>query len=371
MAKPVVPLDVDAIRNAGGAMAYVVTDPASRDAAVVDPVLEDVGEVLRVLSGRRATLRWIVDTHAHGDHLSGAALLHHKTGAEVVASSASDVRSATRRVAEGDVLPLGELKIVVRAAPGVSPDAIVLQGPGVLFTGDTLLVGTIGVRDAPGSDGGALYETMQRIFDPLPEDTVVHPGHDDMGRSKTTIKAEKRGNRWLREKDRDAFLARWASDPRVVAREAAEILSANREGVTTPPRDVETLQVHGRPAGRPGLARRRRHRAPRRRRRPDRDRPRLSRPPRLPPRERTRRRPRHRPRPDRPRRPLQTHLSRPLLHGPPTSHTVALIIGERRARAVRLRWWRAWAKCDVPDGVWRGRAWAHLRRAWVGRVRFA
>lgn len=248
MAKPVVPLDVDAIRNAGGAMAYVVTDPASRDAAVVDPVLEDVGEVLRVLSGRRATLRWIVDTHAHGDHLSGAALLHHKTGAEVVASSASDVRSATRRVAEGDVLPLGELKIVVRAAPGVSPDAIVLQGPGVLFTGDTLLVGTIGVRDAPGSDGGALYETMQRIFDPLPEDTVVHPGHDDMGRSKTTIKAEKRGNRWLREKDRDAFLARWASDPRVVAREAAEILSANREGVTTPPRDVETLQVHGRPA---------------------------------------------------------------------------------------------------------------------------
>jgi glyoxylase-like metal-dependent hydrolase (beta-lactamase superfamily II) len=207
-----------------------------------------VGEVLRALSARRATLRWILDTHAHGDHLSGATLLHQKTGADVVASVASDARGATRRVGEGDVLALGEVALRVRAAPGVAPDAVVLEGPGVLFTGDTLLVGTIGVRDAPGSDGSALYETMQRIFDPLPDETVVHPGHDDMGRSRTTIKAEKRGNRWLREKDREVFLSRWASDPRVVAKEAAAILAANREGVTERGPDLETLQVHGKPA---------------------------------------------------------------------------------------------------------------------------
>jgi hypothetical protein len=105
----------------------------------------------------------------------------------------------------------------------------------VAFTGDSLLVGTVGIQDAPGCDPSAHYDTVQRVFDPLADDVVVHPGHDDMGRSRTTIKAEKRGNRWMREKDRDAFVARYRADPRPVPKESAEILAANREGDANPP----------------------------------------------------------------------------------------------------------------------------------------
>lgn len=233
MAKPVVPFEVHPILHASGARTYVVVEPESREAVVVDPILDGVSEVLRTVSGARASLKFVVETHSHGDHLSGAALLHHKTGAEVVMSAVADSRVVTRKVAEGDRLALGDTALVVRSAPGVAADAIVLQGSGVLFSGDTLLVGTIGVRDAPGSDGTALYDTLQRVFEPLDENTAIHPGHDDMGRSRTTIKAEKRGNRWLREKDRDTFLARFAADPRVVPKTAPEVLAANREGSTT------------------------------------------------------------------------------------------------------------------------------------------
>lgn len=241
MAKSVVPFEVHALLHPSGARSYLVVDPESRESLIVDPVLDAVGEVRKTLVSAHAALRWIVDTHAHGDHLSAAAALHRETGAEVVMSLAADNRVATRRVGEGDLLTLGEQTLRVRLAPGVASDALVLEGPRVLFTGDTLLVGTIGVRDAPGADGAALYDTIQRIFEPQADDTVVHPGHDDMGRSRTTIYAEKRGNRWMREKDRENFLVRFAADPRAVPKNAAEILAANREG----PAEGVVVASHG------------------------------------------------------------------------------------------------------------------------------
>jgi sulfur dioxygenase len=235
--------EVHPIVHPSGARAYVVVDPESRESLVVDPMLDRVGEALRLATAGGGTLKWIVDTHAHGDHLSGAGALHARSGAEVVMSVRSESQVATRRVAEGDRLTLGEKAFRVRAAPGNAPDAIVLEseataGPPVLFTGDTLLVGTVGVRDVPGWDGAAHYDTIQRIFEPLPDEAEIRPGHDDMGRVRTTVQAEKRGNRWMREKDREAFVSRYLADPRPVPKEAAEILAANRTGSAEPPREA-------------------------------------------------------------------------------------------------------------------------------------
>jgi glyoxylase-like metal-dependent hydrolase (beta-lactamase superfamily II) len=229
-----------------------VVDPESREALVVDPLLDRIGEIERLLAESRAALRWIVDTHSHGDHLSGAAALRARSGAEVVMSKASPAKGATRRVGEGDLLTLGENVLRVRLAPGNSPDAIVLEAPGALFTGDTLLVGTVGARDVPGWDSPAHFETLQRIVEPLHETTAVYPGHDDMGREKTTLKAERRGNKWLREKDRDAFVAKLDADPRHVTPDADEILAANLEGVEQAPPDLapQTAPVHDTPASR-------------------------------------------------------------------------------------------------------------------------
>lgn len=223
-------VEVHAIRHARGCRSFVIVDPRSRDAAVVDPLLEHLRETLDALSARRGHLRWIVENHAHGDHLSGAAALQRRAGGDVVAHPAHPLEAVTIRAADGHPLPLGEQVLTVHHAPGITSDAIVLEAPGALFTGDTLLIGSVGIKDAPGSDGPAWFRTLRRLFAARDEDTVVHPGHDDMGRVMTTVRAERTGNRWLREDDLDAFLELYAADDRPACAEAERILEANRQG---------------------------------------------------------------------------------------------------------------------------------------------
>ena len=232
-------VDVLAIRHPRGCRSYVVVDPETRLACVVDPLLDHVKETIDLLTEHRAQLRWIVDTHAHGDHLSGASALQERAGGEVVAHPGAETQVASRRVADGEELEFGEHPLVVHHAAGITRDALVIEAPGALFTGDTLLIGTVGLRDAPGSDPHAWYETLHRIFGARDDQTVLHPGHDDMGRDMTTVAAERRGNRWLREDDRDAFLALYRADERTPRRDAEQILAANREGLAKVPRDVD------------------------------------------------------------------------------------------------------------------------------------
>jgi glyoxylase-like metal-dependent hydrolase (beta-lactamase superfamily II) len=192
-----------------------------------------------VLSEHKASLRWIIDTHAHGDHLSGAAALHERTGADVVAHPRAQTDVATFRAEDGMRLPFGAQELVVHHAAGITADAIVLEAPGACFTGDTLLIGTVGLRDAPGSDADAWFDSLDRLFGERADELVLHPGHDDMGRDRTTLKAERRGNRWLREDDRESFHALYEADAREPRKDAPKILEANRGGLQKLPRDVE------------------------------------------------------------------------------------------------------------------------------------
>ena len=231
-------VEVTEICHVRGCRTYIAVDPTSREACVVDPVLDNMRETMEALSSQRARVRYVVDTHAHGDHLSGGAAMHARLGCEYVVHPNADNQCATARPADGASLPLGEQSLTIHHAPGVTHDALVVEAPGALFTGDTLLIGTVGVRDAPGSDGNAWFDTMERLFRNRPSETVVHPGHDDMGRTMTTIRAERTGNRWLREDDREAFLTIYASDTRRAGKDATKILAANRQGLKRAPKDL-------------------------------------------------------------------------------------------------------------------------------------
>ncbi|MFM8979439.1 MAG: MBL fold metallo-hydrolase [Planctomycetia bacterium] len=232
-------VNVIPVSHPRGGRSYVVVDPATREAAIVDPLLDHVGEILSAVSGAGASVRYVIDTHSHGDHISGAAVLKERLGCEVVMHPLAASQVATRRPADQDLLPLGETTLKVWHAPGNSPDGIVLEAPGVFFTGDTMLIGSMGLKDVPGGDPHAHFETLHRLFDGRPETTVIHPGHDDKGRHLSTLKAERRGNRWLREEDYEVFRQRWETDPRRVAHESGQFLAANAEGVTKVPRDLE------------------------------------------------------------------------------------------------------------------------------------
>lgn len=224
-----------------GCRSYVVVDPTTKEACVVDPLLDHLGETLRLLSEENAHLRYIVDTHSHADHLSGAAALCERSDAEVVMHPAAPSKVASVRPQDGQTLPLGDARLTFHHAPGNTEDSLVVEVPGALFTGDTLLIGTVGLRDAPGSDARAWFDTLQRIFDGRPETTILHPGHDDMGRIQTTLKAERTGNGWLREDDFEAFQARFDADDRPASGHADDVLVANREGLQRVPRDLRAV----------------------------------------------------------------------------------------------------------------------------------
>jgi glyoxylase-like metal-dependent hydrolase (beta-lactamase superfamily II)/rhodanese-related sulfurtransferase len=190
-----------------GCLGYLVVDDASRTALGIDPRLDLVEQFEAATRRLDVRLQHVLDTHAHADHLSGVRRLAERTGAAVLAHAASKLRGPARRLTGGTSFALGTRTVEVIDAPGHTPDSLALLVDGHLFTGDALFVGGAGRTDFPGGSAAQLFETFRR-FEALADATVVHPGHDYVGRAVTTIGEEKAENPLLRERDRDAFVSR-------------------------------------------------------------------------------------------------------------------------------------------------------------------
>jgi glyoxylase-like metal-dependent hydrolase (beta-lactamase superfamily II)/rhodanese-related sulfurtransferase len=201
-------LSIETFRVQGdGCVSYLVADEASRTALAIDPRLDQIDAFRDALTARDLHLAYVLDTHSHADHLSGVRALAQRTGATMLAHQASKMKGAARRVAGGTTLELGAKTVAVLDAPGHTPDSLAVLVDGHLFTGDALFAGGAGRTDFMGGSAADLFETFRR-FEALPDSTVVHPGHDYVGRAVTTIGEEKVGNPLLRERDRGAFVSR-------------------------------------------------------------------------------------------------------------------------------------------------------------------
>lgn len=172
---------------------WVVSDEAGGPAIVIDPAA-DASRVLETLDGR--TVATIVLTHGHFDHLGAVAALAgigetkvavHKADAEDATSAVlngaalfgfSDAApAADRLLTDGDVVGAGEVALRVLHTPGHTPGGICLVGHGHVFTGDTLFAGSVGRTDLPGGEGRTLRRSILDKLVPLPDETLVHPGH--------------------------------------------------------------------------------------------------------------------------------------------------------------------------------------------------
>lgn len=193
--------------RAEGCISYIIWDPASREGAVIDPVLEIVDEIREFFQDLGIKARFAVDTHIHADHYSGTQRLKDELGAEIVMSDRTRSLRPTRRVKAGDLLELGSFSITVIDAEGHTPDSICLFAPGALFTGDTLLIGSTGRTDFPGSDPGRQWDSIQAILRELPGETLVYPGHDYSNLLFSTLTVEESKSEHLTLKDRAAFIA--------------------------------------------------------------------------------------------------------------------------------------------------------------------
>lgn len=187
---------------------YLVTDPLQRRAAIIDPVLDydhrsgkastiSADRVLAKARERGARIDWVLETHAHADHLTAAPHIKAKTGASIAIGEhirevqrifkpvfgAEDVsgegREFDRLVADGDTLPLGDLAIDVMHLPGHTPADVAYRIGDAVFVGDTIFMPDYGTAraDFPGGDSGQLYRSIRRLLS-LPPQTRLFMCHD-------------------------------------------------------------------------------------------------------------------------------------------------------------------------------------------------
>lgn len=193
--------------NPGACKTYLVASETSRDAVLIDPVLEHVERYEAELSRLNLKLQYVLDTHSHADHVSGAALLRARTGAKYVMHQGSVSPCVDVRVRDGDTLTVGDLTLGFSHTPGHTADSLTVRAGDALFTGDFLFIGEGGAgrTDLPGGDAGEHYDALLKLAR-LPDRLAVYPGHDYHGRVASTLGAERAQNPRLRPTTREAYL---------------------------------------------------------------------------------------------------------------------------------------------------------------------
>lgn len=186
---------------------YIVFDETTRDAVIIDPVDEQLERDLSILAEHQLRLNWVIETHAHADHITSAARLVEHTGAQTAAPELCNIRPATRQLADGDVLDFGNERITALHTAGHTAGSMSFVWRNAAFTGDTLLINGCGRTDFQSGSATALYRSITQVLFQLPDETVVYPGHDYNGQTQSTIGAEKRNNPRLAGKSQDEFVA--------------------------------------------------------------------------------------------------------------------------------------------------------------------
>jgi glyoxylase-like metal-dependent hydrolase (beta-lactamase superfamily II) len=184
---------------------YLVADPVTRHAVLIDPVLEQLERDLQIVGELDLKLTHVFETHVHADHVTASGMLRERTGCKVVAGR-KGAPCADAHVAHGDEIRVGQLGFSVLATPGHTDDSVSYRIAERVFTGDALMIRSAGRTDFQNGNAGQLFDSIHDVLFKLPDDTLVCPGHDYKGRTVTSIGEEKRHNIRAAGKSRDEFI---------------------------------------------------------------------------------------------------------------------------------------------------------------------
>ncbi|MHC4395607.1 MAG: MBL fold metallo-hydrolase [Planctomycetota bacterium] len=192
---------------AGNCYSYILS--SKNEALIIDPHISLLAEYKKYLTKNKLTLKLIVDTHTHADHFSLAAVLKKQFKAQVLMHEKALSDVADRRIKDNDQIDIGSSSFKVIYTPGHTDDAVSLYGEGRLFSGDVLLIGSVGRTDFQNGSPESMFDTLSKLKT-LPDETILLPGHDYHEHRSSTISKEKANNPFLKETDKDSF----ASDMR-------------------------------------------------------------------------------------------------------------------------------------------------------------
>ena len=185
---------------------YLIASSTGREALIIDPVLENVGNYIKLLSELDLKLVKVIDTHIHADHVTGASKLKDITKCVTIMGNHTPTDAVEIKVNDEEVIKLDKLNIRALYTPGHTSDSFSFLMDNYLFSGDTLLINGTGRTDFQNGNAKDAYNSIFNRLLKLPDKTLLYPAHDYKGENVSTIGKEKKFNPRLQVKNVDEYV---------------------------------------------------------------------------------------------------------------------------------------------------------------------
>ena len=173
---------------------YLISSGKGREALIIDPVKENVGDYIKLLKELDLKLVKVIDTHIHADHVTGASKLKDITKCSTIMGAHSPAETVEIKVKDDEYINLDNLKIRAMYTPGHTSDSYSFLMDNYLFSGDTLLINGTGRTDFQNGSSKDAYNSIFNKLLKLPEETLLYPAHDYKGQKVSTIGKERKNN---------------------------------------------------------------------------------------------------------------------------------------------------------------------------------
>ena len=185
---------------------YLIASSKGREALIIDPVLNNVENYLKLLTELDLRLVKVIDTHIHADHVTGASKLKDKTKCITIMGENTLANSVEIKVKDNEIIKLDRLKIKALYTPGHTSDSYSFLMNNYLFSGDTLLINGTGRTDFQNGNSKDAYDSIFNKLLKLPDETLLYPAHDYKGEKVSTIGKEKKHNPRLQVNSVDEYV---------------------------------------------------------------------------------------------------------------------------------------------------------------------
>jgi len=192
--------------NKSSTYTYIIASDKGREALIIDPVIENTEEYLKVLKELDLKLVKVIDTHIHADHVTGLNELSKRTKCIKIMGEHSKSEVLDVRVKEDEKIEIDKIKLKVIYTPGHTDCSYSFFMSDRVFTGDTLLINGTGRTDFQSGNTKDQYNSLFNKLLKLPEKTMVYPAHDYNGKKFSTIKDEKNNNPRLQVDSVDQYI---------------------------------------------------------------------------------------------------------------------------------------------------------------------
>lgn len=173
---------------------YLLADPVTKEAVIIDPVLETADRDLLLIQELNLKLLYVLETHIHADHITGCHEIKKRTKAKSAVSKHAGVRCADLELVGNQEIKFGRFTIKTLETPGRTKESLSFYCEGMIFTGDSLMIRGTGRTDFQQGSAEELYESIHSKIFSLPDETKVYPSHDYNGLTYSTVIIEKQFN---------------------------------------------------------------------------------------------------------------------------------------------------------------------------------